>query len=274
MEMLATPLGGMLPSMAIEDGEEALASYGVEIDDEGVGILHGTTRALVFGDADAEGGMVGGMAIEDLGDGEHGWDERGTGRTPSVSRSAADMDLERALGESAKRGDMVVEVKRSMPNPYLSRFSALAESPFLFSLHLSTLVHVSAIHRCKAFAPGRQNQSKKGCCKGTSQTRASRYFHHTPFFSPVTALTSPLIQSSETNSSNTSKPFQKAISTLSPQNSYKQDLLLNFSNMQTPFSRSSSSAAFSSQADPSSTMVHLYHPSRSSTPKSPSRLTT
>lgn len=63
MEMGATPLGGMLPSMTVEDGEEALASYRVEVDDKGVGILHGTTRALVFRDADAEGRMVGGMPI-------------------------------------------------------------------------------------------------------------------------------------------------------------------------------------------------------------------
>jgi len=30
------------------------------------------------------------------------------GRTPFVSRSAADIDFERALGESVKRGDIVI----------------------------------------------------------------------------------------------------------------------------------------------------------------------
>lgn len=41
MEVGATPLGGMLPGMAVEDGEETLALDGVKIDDEGVGVLHG-----------------------------------------------------------------------------------------------------------------------------------------------------------------------------------------------------------------------------------------
>lgn len=48
MEVLPAPLGCMFTSMAIEDGEEALATYTVEIDDEGVGIFHGSPRTLVL----------------------------------------------------------------------------------------------------------------------------------------------------------------------------------------------------------------------------------
>lgn len=67
MEMVSTPLGGMLACMAVEDGEEALAAYRVKVDDEGVRVLHGAPGALVLGDADLEGGMVCGMTVEDLG---------------------------------------------------------------------------------------------------------------------------------------------------------------------------------------------------------------
>lgn len=169
VEMLATPLSGMFASMAIEDGEEALAAYGVEIDDEGVGILHGTTGALVFRDADAEGGMVGGMAIEDLwGGGEQGG-MRGERAYPMCVQICGGYGLGAGVGGvddgrghgrcvgGAPWANRIYRGSRHWPNRL-----------FLFSLYLSTLVHVSAIHRCKAFAPGRQNQSKEGCCKGTS----------------------------------------------------------------------------------------------------------
>jgi hypothetical protein len=48
MEVLPAPLGRMFAGMAIEDGEEALAAYTVEIDDEGVGIFHGSSCTLVL----------------------------------------------------------------------------------------------------------------------------------------------------------------------------------------------------------------------------------
>lgn len=41
MKMRAAPLGGMLPGMAIEDSEEALALDGVKVDDKRVRVLHG-----------------------------------------------------------------------------------------------------------------------------------------------------------------------------------------------------------------------------------------
>ena len=66
MKVVSAPLCGMLACMAVEDGEEALAAYGVEVDDEGVRVLHGAPGALVLGDAYPEGGMVCGMAVEDL----------------------------------------------------------------------------------------------------------------------------------------------------------------------------------------------------------------
>ena len=42
--------------------------------------------------------------------------------------------------------------------------SALSDCVLLSS---PDTVHVSAIRRFKAFAPGRQNKSKKGCCKSS-----------------------------------------------------------------------------------------------------------
>lgn len=44
----STPFRGVLPSMAIEHGEEALAAYRVKIDDERVRILHCSSSALVL----------------------------------------------------------------------------------------------------------------------------------------------------------------------------------------------------------------------------------
>jgi hypothetical protein len=48
MEVLPAPLGCMFASMTIEDCEESLATYTVEIDDEGVGIFHGSPGTLVL----------------------------------------------------------------------------------------------------------------------------------------------------------------------------------------------------------------------------------
>jgi len=44
----SAPFRGVLPSMAIEHGEEALAAYRVKIDDERVCVLHCSSSALVL----------------------------------------------------------------------------------------------------------------------------------------------------------------------------------------------------------------------------------
>jgi hypothetical protein len=54
MKMGSTPFRGMLTSMTIEYGEETLTSYGVKVDNEGMGILHSTTATLVFGNTYAK----------------------------------------------------------------------------------------------------------------------------------------------------------------------------------------------------------------------------
>jgi hypothetical protein len=66
MEMRSTPFRGMFTSMAIEYSEKTLPSYGVKVDDEGMGILHGTTGTHVFGDTDAKCRMICRVTIEDL----------------------------------------------------------------------------------------------------------------------------------------------------------------------------------------------------------------
>ena len=48
MKVVSTPFGSMFPGMPVENGEEALAAYGVKVDDERVGILHGAPGALVL----------------------------------------------------------------------------------------------------------------------------------------------------------------------------------------------------------------------------------
>ena len=52
--------------MAVEDSKEALTAHRVKVDDEGVSVLHGATRPLVLCDANLEGRVVGGVAVEDL----------------------------------------------------------------------------------------------------------------------------------------------------------------------------------------------------------------
>ena len=56
----------MLSSVAIENGKESLTANGVKIYDKGVSIFHGPSCALVLGNTDAEGGVIGRMTIEDL----------------------------------------------------------------------------------------------------------------------------------------------------------------------------------------------------------------
>jgi len=48
MEMRATPLCGVLSSVTVEDGKEALATYQVKVNNKRVRILHGSSRALVL----------------------------------------------------------------------------------------------------------------------------------------------------------------------------------------------------------------------------------
>jgi hypothetical protein len=48
VKVRSTPFGGVLSSMAVEHGEEALTTYRVKIYDERVGILHCSSSALVL----------------------------------------------------------------------------------------------------------------------------------------------------------------------------------------------------------------------------------
>lgn len=64
--MLAAPLGSMFSGMAVKHSKEALSSYAGEIDDEGVGVFHVPTRALVIRHADLECSVSDGVLVEDL----------------------------------------------------------------------------------------------------------------------------------------------------------------------------------------------------------------
>lgn len=66
MKVYATPLCSMLPSMTIEDGKETLATDGIEINNEGMCVFHGSPRAFIFRNTDLECRMVGRVTIEDL----------------------------------------------------------------------------------------------------------------------------------------------------------------------------------------------------------------
>ena len=78
-------------------------------------------------------------------------------------------------------------------------------------------------------------------------------------------------QSSEINSTNTSKLYQKPILIPSQQNLSKQVLLLNFSNMQMPYSRLSLSAVFCNRVAASLTMERRCLRSLCSVRKNPRR---
>ena len=66
MEMRSTPFRGMFACMTIEHGKETLASYAVEVDNEGMGILHVTTCTHVFGNTYTKCWMICGVTIENL----------------------------------------------------------------------------------------------------------------------------------------------------------------------------------------------------------------
>jgi hypothetical protein len=66
MKMGSTPFRSMFTSMTIEYGEEALTSYGVKVDNEGMGILHSTTGTLVLGNTYAKSWMICRVTIENL----------------------------------------------------------------------------------------------------------------------------------------------------------------------------------------------------------------
>ena len=81
-------------------------------------------------------------------------------------------------------------------------------------------------------------------------------------------------QSSEINSTNTSKLYQRPILILSQQSLSKQVLLLNSLNMQMPYSKSSLSAVFYCQVAASLTMERRRLRSLYSMLKNPRRWTT
>ncbi len=59
-------------------------------------------------------------------------------RTPSVSWSTVDIDFERALGESVKRGDIVVAMERRLHTGLISIYHISRLLPtrlFIFSIH-------------------------------------------------------------------------------------------------------------------------------------------
>jgi hypothetical protein len=66
MKMRSTPFRGMFTSMTIEYGEETLTSYGVKVDNEGMGILHSTTVTHVFGNTHTKCWMICRVTIENL----------------------------------------------------------------------------------------------------------------------------------------------------------------------------------------------------------------
>jgi hypothetical protein len=66
MKMGSTPFCGMFTSMTIEYGEEALTSYGVKVDDKGMGVLHHTTVTLIFGNTYTKCRMICRVPIENL----------------------------------------------------------------------------------------------------------------------------------------------------------------------------------------------------------------
>ena len=92
-------------------------------------------------------------------------------------------------------------------------------------------------------------KARKGAVKAQAKHEpTSRYI----LLSKFTSIMS--FQSSEINSTNISKLYQRPILILSQQSSSKQVPLLNSSNMQMPYSRSSLSAVFCSQVAASLTM--------------------
>lgn len=52
MEVLATPLGGVLACVSVKDGEIALAPDCRKVDDKRVRVLHGATLATIVRNAD------------------------------------------------------------------------------------------------------------------------------------------------------------------------------------------------------------------------------
>lgn len=56
----------MFSSMAIEYSEETLTANRVEVNDERMGIFHGSSSSLVLRYAHLEGRIFGGMPVQDL----------------------------------------------------------------------------------------------------------------------------------------------------------------------------------------------------------------
>lgn len=66
VEVISAPLCRVLSCMSIEDSEETLPAYVIEVDHEGMCILHGPPGALVFRDSDLIRRILGSMSIQDL----------------------------------------------------------------------------------------------------------------------------------------------------------------------------------------------------------------
>lgn len=66
MKIRSTPFRGMFSSMAIEYREETLTANRVEVNDERMGIFHGSSSSLVLRYAHLEGRIFGGMSVQDL----------------------------------------------------------------------------------------------------------------------------------------------------------------------------------------------------------------
>ena len=100
MKMRSTPFCGMFTSMTIEYSEEALTSYGVKVDNEGMRVFHRATSTLVFRNTYTKCWMIRRVTIENLYYNQLYMSTIKMQRTPWVSKSAVVIDFERASGES------------------------------------------------------------------------------------------------------------------------------------------------------------------------------
>ncbi len=84
MEMSTTPLSSMFPCMSVEHREEALTANVVKIGDKRVRVFHSSPVAFIFGEANLVGGILGGMAVENLDTESDWWISRKSCRTHAM----------------------------------------------------------------------------------------------------------------------------------------------------------------------------------------------